>query len=78
MEQSCSKIKKIQSVMKRYPDSPAYFISDTSGDLFEAHEAGAIPVAVSWGWHGRDILQEAEPAFLLDNPSELLDFSSLI
>ncbi|WP_422133296.1 HAD family hydrolase [Endozoicomonas sp. ALD040] len=75
MEQSFIKTDKIRTVMKQHPDQPCYFVSDTSGDLHEAREAGAVPVAVSWGWHNRKTLEDAKPAFILDNPSELLDFS---
>ncbi|WP_062266776.1 HAD family hydrolase [Endozoicomonas arenosclerae] len=76
MEHSFSKIEKIRSVMKQHPEQPCYFISDTSGDLHEAREAGAIPVAAAWGWHSRDTLEKAKPAFILDTPSELLEFST--
>lgn len=75
MEQGVIKTDKIRTVMKQHPDQPCYFVSDTSGDLNEAREAGAITVAVSWGWHDRSTLEAAKPAFILDNPSELLEFS---
>ncbi|MGI9283471.1 MAG: HAD family hydrolase [Endozoicomonas sp.] len=78
MEHSFSKTDKIQTVMKQHPNLPCYFISDTSGDLHEARKAGAIPVAVTWGWHDRTTLEAAKPAFILDTPAELLEFRTHI
>jgi len=49
-----------------------YYIGDTVGDIKEGKQAGVITVAVTWGWHPRGRLLEANPDFLIDTPEELL------
>ena len=47
------------------------YIGDSRGDILAAKNAGMIPIAVSWGYHGGSILKEAKPAYLVDNFDEL-------
>jgi len=49
----------------------AYYIGDTSGDVYEGKEAGAITIAVTWGWHEQERLIKAGPHFLVHTPKEL-------
>lgn len=50
-----------------------YYIGDTAGDIREARRAGIKTVAVTWGWHSREILEAVFPDFLIDSASALLD-----
>lgn len=66
-----SKVKKIKRVWKKHPRAMAYYIGDTSGDVYEGKEAGAITIAVTWGWHEKERLTKARPHFLVHTPGEL-------
>ncbi len=66
-----SKVKKIRCVMREHPGRRAFYISDTKGDLIEARRAGAAPVAVGWGWHSVEKLNEGGPAHVVTSPDEL-------
>ncbi len=50
-----------------------YYVGDTTGDIREARRAGVKAVAVTWGWHGREILEAAGPDYLIESASALLD-----
>jgi phosphoglycolate phosphatase len=66
-----SKVKKIQKTMSRYRDLPAYYVGDTKGDMIEGKKAGAVTVAVTWGWHTADNLAEASPDHTVNTLSAL-------
>ena len=66
-----SKVKKIRRVKRLHPDGALFFITDTSGDLREAHKAGAVPVAVTWGYHSVATLQKAHPQHVVESPESL-------
>jgi len=66
-----SKVKKIQKAMSRYRDLPAYYVGDTKGDMIEGKKAGAVTVAVTWGWHTADNLAEASPDHMVNTLSAL-------
>ncbi|HOV34222.1 MAG TPA: HAD hydrolase-like protein, partial [Candidatus Hydrogenedens sp.] len=66
-----SKVKKIKQVWEKYPEAIAYYIGDTCGDVHEGKEAGAITVAVAWGWHRPERLEKAKPHYLVHTPKEL-------
>ena len=72
-ETHTSKVKKIRRVVRQHPEHRAYYVSDTKGDLVEARRAGAIPVAVAWGWHTVEKLAEGKPALVVSSPEELCD-----
>jgi phosphoglycolate phosphatase len=48
-----------------------YYVGDTSGDIKEGKAAGVKTIAVTWGWHSRELLAAAQPDFLIDDPEEL-------
>lgn len=48
-----------------------YYVGDTSGDVREGKAAGVKTIAVTWGWHSREMLAAAKPDFLIDDPQEL-------
>lgn len=66
-----SKAKKISDTMTRYKNHPAYYVGDTSGDIIEGRSAGALTVAVTWGWHDAGKLREVSPDFMVSSPAEL-------
>ena len=66
-----SKVKKIQKTMSRYQDLPAFYVGDTKGDMIEGKKAGAVTVAVTWGWHTAEKLTEASPDYMVHTPAEL-------
>jgi phosphoglycolate phosphatase len=71
VEHESSKVKKIRRILKQHPGSKAFYIGDTKGDMIEARRAGAIPVAVTWGWHSAATLREGNPEHVVDSPAEL-------
>jgi phosphoglycolate phosphatase len=75
VEVDVSKVRKIATVMGRYPGQARYFyVGDTRGDMLEGAAAGATPVGAGWGWHGAAALREAGAAYVAATPAELLAF----
>jgi len=67
------KVAKIEALMARFPGQAAYwFVGDTTGDMREARLAGATPLGVAWGWHGREELEAAGAERIADTPADLL------
>lgn len=69
-----SKVRKIRLTMSRYPSLPAFYVGDTKGDMLEGRSAGAKTIAVTWGWHRKEKLQEGTPDFVVRSPTELASF----
>ena len=68
-----SKVAKVEAVMARFPGQAGYwFVGDTAGDMREARLAGATPLGVAWGWHGREQLEAAGAERIADTPADLL------
>ena len=67
------KTVRIQNLLKEYDASPndAIFITDTSGDIYEAAECEVPAVAVTWGFQDKDTLTAAAPMAFADTPAEL-------
>jgi phosphoglycolate phosphatase len=75
VEIDVSKVRKIATVMARYPGQRRYFyVGDTRGDMLEGAQAGATPLGAGWGWHGAAALTAAGAAFVAATPAELLAF----
>lgn len=72
-EKERSKTNKIKKTMARYANRPAYYIGDTIGDIIEGKKAGALTVAVTWGWHETENLEKASPDFMVSSPVELTE-----
>ena len=68
-----SKKTKIDHAVATYRISRdnTYYVGDTSGDIKEGKAAGVRTIAVTWGWHSREMLAAAKPDFLIDDPEEL-------
>ncbi len=70
-DKDTSKVRKIQSVARLHPGAPVVYVGDTTGDMTEAREGGAVSVGAAWGWHGAERLQTANPDHLLMKPADL-------
>jgi phosphoglycolate phosphatase len=72
-----SKKEKILQALAKYgiDKGDACYIGDTSGDIKEAQAVGITTIAVTWGWHSREMLAAAGPDHLIDHPEELLGLS---
>lgn len=73
-EKGKSKTRKLGLVLNKFkiPKNRVYFITDTIGDLKELKGAGIKIIAVTWGYHNKEKLQNGEPDFLVENPIDLL------
>ncbi|HDP34077.1 MAG TPA: HAD family hydrolase [Candidatus Hydrogenedentes bacterium] len=67
-----SKVKKIRAARRRFSGYCAYYMGDTRGDMIEARRAGALPVAVGWGWHDIDRLRTGGPVHIVPTQEALL------
>lgn len=54
----------------------AIYIGDTDIDIETAHNAGLKCVGVSWGFRGRQFLEEHNCDYIIDTPDELLPLLS--
>ncbi len=70
-----SKIIKLNMLLEKYKIIPndTIFITDTIGDVKEAKECGIRSIAVTWGFHDKETLSEANPLAIVDNPEDLTD-----
>jgi len=67
-----SKVEKINLIKKIYGEKNYFYIGDTTGDIIEGKNAGVKTIAVTWGWHNKDLLETINPDFTVDSPEELL------
>lgn len=49
------------------------YIGDSEVDVLTANNTGVPCVAVSWGFRDRDVLEASKPAFICDDPAELVE-----
>ena len=66
-----SKVDKIRKIKKKFPSCSIFYIGDTTGDMKEGRKAGAITVAVTWGYHSKKSLEKEKPNFITRNVKEL-------
>ena len=67
------KVAKVEALIARFPGQASYwFVGDTAGDMREARLAGAAPLGVAWGWHGREQLVAAGAERIAETPADLL------
>lgn len=71
-DKDTSKVRKIRAVAARHPGAPTIYVGDTTGDILEAREGGAISVGAAWGWHGAERLSAACPDYLVQQPGDLV------
>jgi len=70
-----SKREKMRMVFEKYGTSAknCVFITDTLGDMREAHAMGVGSIAVSWGFHPHETLEKGVPFRIIDRADELPD-----
>lgn len=68
-----SKSEKIEILMKKYNFSckDTYMIGDSVGDITEGAKAGAITIAVGYGWQGREKLLSVNPTHFCETVSQM-------
>jgi phosphoglycolate phosphatase-like HAD superfamily hydrolase len=69
-----SKIKKIKFILKKFnlDESEALFVTDTSGDLKEAKEAGISTMGVAWGFLPKEELLKESPDYIAERPEDII------
>jgi phosphoglycolate phosphatase len=72
-----SKKEKIFHAVKKYQIAPKdiYYIGDTAGDIVEGKAAGVKTVGVTWGWHSKEKMAQAQPDHLFNKPEDLLQLN---
>jgi phosphoglycolate phosphatase len=79
-----SKSEKFKIILQHYRTAPSecVFVTDTLGDIKEAHKVNIPSVGVTWGYHDQALLQSGNPVTIIDYPTQLkgaieeaLDFS---
>lgn len=74
-EDAAAKTEKFDHLMGRYNISPenSVFVTDTLGDVREAHQVGVRSIAVTFGVHGREHLASGEPYAVVDSWEEVVE-----
>ncbi len=69
-----SKKEKMLYATRKYQILPEdiYYIGDTTGDIVEGRAAGVKTIGVTWGWHSKEKMAQAQPDYLVNEPQELL------
>jgi phosphoglycolate phosphatase len=69
-----SKVTKFKQILTEYTFAPEdlLFVTDTTGDVREAHELNIPTVAVTWGYHEEARLRATNPDYIANTPGELL------
>jgi len=69
-----SKVEKIRMVFDEFSlgARDCLFITDTLGDMKEAHVVNVESIGVTWGFHTRETLLDGSPVAVVDSPSELV------
>lgn len=76
-ETSTSKVEKMKLALEAVNSRPseAVFVTDTLGDILECKEVGiGSIIAVTYGFHTREHLNEGEPDVIIDSFAELRSF----
>lgn len=65
-------IRKVIDQLNVRPEETLY-VGDETRDIESAQSAGIKSVAVTWGYHFRELLVRYKPNYTIDKPQELLD-----
>ena len=73
LESHATKVEKFSLLMKRFhlSQSDCLFITDTLGDILEAHKAGILAIAIDSGFHERMRLEQGKPFIIISSLDEL-------
>lgn len=68
-----SKAEKFRYISEKYAFDihDALFVTDTLGDILEAHEVGIKTIAVDFGFHSRETLEKGKPYAIISRFEEL-------
>ena len=68
-----SKVTKINMRFEQTKTKPtaSVMITDTLGDLKEAHQTGIHTIAVTWGFHDQATLRQGNPTAIINHPHQL-------
>ncbi len=74
MESHKSKLVKFRQLMEKYNlnKNNCVFVTDTLGDIFEANKANLRTIAVDYGYHERERLEQGSPIMILSDFKEIL------
>jgi phosphoglycolate phosphatase len=69
-----SKVEKFKTIIKTAGTSPqsCIFVTDTLGDIKEAKVVDLPTIAVSFGYHPREVLESGQPLAIVDTWEELI------
>jgi phosphoglycolate phosphatase len=72
-----SKHHSLEKLIKQraFPKERVCYIGDETRDISAAHKTGVRSVSVSWGYNSAKALAAHTPDFLVETPSELLQFA---
>ncbi|MEA2715152.1 MAG: phosphoglycolate phosphatase [Candidatus Parcubacteria bacterium] len=70
-----SKSAKIDLILDKYRLTPSdsVFVTDTLGDIEQAHHSGVKSIGVTWGFHAKETLEKGQPKMIVSTPKELFD-----
>lgn len=76
VKKHASKVEKLEGLITEHSVSKedCWFVTDTLGDIRESNEVGIKAIAVTWGFHPKERLEQGHPAVIVDTPRELVDF----
>jgi phosphoglycolate phosphatase len=66
-----SKEVKIEKIKALNPNREIFFVTDTSGDIIELKNTNIKIIAVTWGYHTKEMLIETMPDWIVNTPGEL-------
>lgn len=74
VESHKSKIEKFKLLMEKYDlnSDNCIFVTDTLGDILEANKVNLRTVAVDYGFHEKERLEQGKPLMILSDFKELL------
>ena len=64
--------KKSKFIRLKKKHKNIIFVTDSAGDIREAHTAKVTTFAVTWGWHSVKRLKKAKPDYVVNKPTQLL------
>jgi phosphoglycolate phosphatase len=70
-----SKIEKFKMIFETYDlkSEECIFVTDTIGDIKEGRYFDLKTIAVTWGYHSRELLESEKPFATVDTPLELFE-----
>jgi phosphoglycolate phosphatase len=73
MDTHTSKIEKFKMIFRDFgvTSEECIFITDTIGDINEAKHLEIKTIAVTWGFHNKEVLKTAKPFALIDTIEQL-------